>query len=181
MMNIRWLIGSGLLAGVLIFGAYGVVINVKAGEQNPYVRDTTYIEECGACHLAYAPGLLPEKSWTGIMQGLADHFGENAELDAETSAYIADYLARYALKGGHPSRISQFLRNMPEAPPLRITLLPGFIAAHDIVRERLELDEFAEGFLSPCVDCHRTANSAVFDKELLRPGYGPKIWGAPKP
>jgi len=180
MTNIRWMIGSGLLAAVLIFGAYGVVTNVSAADQNPYIRDTLYIEECGACHLAYAPGLLPVASWNGIMLGLADHFGENAELDRESSTYIADYLARYALKGGHQSRISKFLRKMPAEPPLRITLLPGFIAAHDGVRERLELDQFEEGFLSPCVDCHRTANSGVFDKELLRPGYGPKIWGTPK-
>ena len=66
---------------------------------------------------------------------------------------------------------------MPKDPPLRITELPAFVAEHDDIRKQLQLDELAVGFLSPCADCHRQAASGLFDKELLHPGYGPKVWG----
>ena len=78
------------------------------------------------------------------MQGLEDHFGENAELDDESSAHIVGYLERYALKKGQQSRISQFLGNMPDDPPLRITELPGFIAAHADIPEQLEVERLDE-------------------------------------
>ncbi len=27
------------------------------------VKNALYLEECGACHFAYQPGLLPSRSW----------------------------------------------------------------------------------------------------------------------
>ena len=49
-------------------------------------------EECSACHMAYPPSLLPARSWSAIMTGLDDHFGENAMLDEATRAEIEAYL-----------------------------------------------------------------------------------------
>ena len=51
-----------------------------------------YLEECGSCHMAYPAGLLPVSSWRRIMANLDDHFGDNAELDAQTATQITDYL-----------------------------------------------------------------------------------------
>ncbi len=31
------------------------------------VTNAAYSEECGACHMAYPPGLLPSRAWTAIM------------------------------------------------------------------------------------------------------------------
>jgi len=59
-------------------------------------RDAAWAEECGACHVAYPPQLLPAASWTRIMDGLADHFGENAELPADTANRIRAYLVAHA-------------------------------------------------------------------------------------
>jgi len=112
-----------------------------------------------------------------MMGNLAEHFGESAETDQETMEEIQAYLDKYALIKGQTDRLGQLWRNMPETPPLRITELPGFVQAHKEVPEQLELEELAEGFLSPCGDCHRTAASGIFDKELIHPGYGPKVWG----
>ena len=46
------------------------------------IANPVYKEECGSCHMAYPPGLLPARSWTKVMSGLDNHFGDNAELDA---------------------------------------------------------------------------------------------------
>ncbi|HIL94616.1 MAG: hypothetical protein ABGY96_17320 [bacterium] len=176
----RWIISSTLFGAILLFGVYGIVLSATESDPNRFVRDSTYVDECGACHLAYPPGLLPVESWQGIMAGLADHFGESAELDEETATYIGSYLERHALAKGQQSRIGKLMRNMPDDPPLRITELPAFIAAHDEIPKQLELEKLPTGYLSPCADCHRTAASSIFDKELLHPGYGPKVWGGPK-
>lgn len=176
MNKTRWSIGSVLLGAVLVFGLYGIVINASEGEDELFETDALYIDECGACHLAYPPGLLPVQSWQGIMSGLEDHFGESAETDEETATHIANYLERVALQKGKPSPMSQMLRNMPDDPPLRITEFPAFITAHAEIPIQLQVEKLDEGFLSPCADCHRQAASGRFDKELLHPGYGPKVW-----
>ncbi len=176
MNKTRWSIGSVLLGAVLVFGLYGIIINASEGEDELFETDAVYIDECGACHLAYPPGLLPVQSWQGIMSGLEDHFGESAETDEETATHIANYLERVALQKGKPSPMSQMLRNMPDDPPLRITEFPAFITAHAEIPIQLQVEKLDEGFLSPCADCHRQAASGRFDKELLHPGYGPKVW-----
>ncbi len=63
------------------------------------VTDAATLKECGECHMAYQPGLLPAASWNRIMDGLADHFGENASLPADTVATIRAYLTRDAGRG----------------------------------------------------------------------------------
>lgn len=57
---------------------------------------TQYQAECGACHLANPPGMLPVASWVRLLDGLADHFGENAELDPETRASLLSWLGKNA-------------------------------------------------------------------------------------
>ena len=56
------------------------------------VTNPVYKEECGSCHMAYPPGLLPAISWQKVMAGLEDHFGDNAELDTATRQTISDFL-----------------------------------------------------------------------------------------
>lgn len=176
MTAIQNLLGWMIFTAIVIFSTYGIVQEVQAGNFR-YIRNTTYVEECGACHFAYPPQLLPQSVWTEMMDGLENHFEENAELDEDTSAEILNYLHANALGIAGPSRMSKMMRNIPENPPLRITDFPAFLDAHEVVKEQLELESFDEGFLSPCADCHRLANSGIFDKELLHPGYGPSNWG----
>jgi hypothetical protein len=170
-------LGSVLLGAVLTFGAYGVVVNALEGEPTLYEQNDLYLEECGACHLAYAPDLLPVASWQAIMADLDNHFGDNAELDVETGREISSYLELNGLTRGRPSRMSRLLRNLPEPPPLRITELPAFVNMHYMIPQQLDVAELAEGFLSPCEDCHREAALGIYDRDRLHPGYGPDVWG----
>jgi hypothetical protein len=140
-----------------------------------FLSDDLHIEECGSCHMAYPPELLPKDSWQKIMLGLEDHFGENAELDAETFAHIGQYLELNGLQNDHPSieTVSSWYASLPENAPLRITELPGFLKHHEDPIRRLGEGSEVEGFLSPCEDCHKEAASGIFDKERIFRGYGP--------
>ena len=165
-------IGAIILSLILLFGAGGVLVyGLEEGEI--YQPDELYVEECGACHYAYPAGMLPANSWTRIMSGLEDHFGDNAETDEETASYVSNYLVENALTPGQSSTWSGLLRNMPNEPPLRITELPGFIQMHEPELELIEGLDMGMEFFSPCEDCHRQAEQGLFDKELLSSGYGP--------
>ena len=168
--------GILLLVGILLFGIYGVVAHGLEGKPE-YETNQDYIEECGACHLAYAPDLLPVESWQQIMLGLEDHFGDNAELDQETSDILRTYLETHGLSRGRASKMSRLLRGVPSPPPRRITELPAFLNMHYSVPRQLGVTELKEGYLSPCADCHRQAAEGIYDAERLHPGYGPANWG----
>src|SRR4051812_22331997 len=71
-------------------------------------------KECGACHMAFQPELLPARSWTALMAGLDNHFGENASLDAATSQAILAYLQAHAadVGGGYGHHHNHALRGL---------------------------------------------------------------------
>jgi len=76
--------------------------------------------ECGACHMAYPPALLPARSWQAITSNLSDHFGEDASLDPDTTKKIADYLVANA--GDTTGQGQRLLRGEPaNQVPARIT------------------------------------------------------------
>jgi hypothetical protein len=136
------------------------------------VSNAAYAEECGSCHFAYPPGLLPASSWQRIMDGLGDHFGDNAELMPGTAAPIAAYLQANAadrVLQGRPG----FARTLAEQAPLRITETPYFRAEHHELPRRLVEDNPGVGSLARCPACHETAARGRFDDDAVQiPGLG---------
>lgn len=86
----RFAVGASLLAGVAATPALAHDLRI------PPVSDPVVAKECSSCHMLYPAGLLPSRSWTALMAGLKDHFGDNAELDAETAKRVTDYLTANA-------------------------------------------------------------------------------------
>ena len=58
-------------------------------------------DECGSCHVAYHPTLLPARSWKALMDRQDDHFGDKLGLDDATVAGILDFLQKYSAETGH--------------------------------------------------------------------------------
>ncbi len=128
-----------------------------------------YIEECGSCHMAYPPQLLPVPSWVSIMSGLDEHFGENAELDETTRVAIQQYLIEVSSSMNY----RRLLRNSGNKIPTRITELPFFIRKHDEIPSRYIRGNDKVGSLSQCNACHRGAERGNFDEDNVSiPGVG---------
>jgi hypothetical protein len=132
----------------------------------------TWAAECGACHVAYPAGLLPERSWRAIMDGLDRHFGENAGLDPATRKTITDYLVANA---ADRERARTARRTAPsDATPLRITELDWFQREHDEVRPEVWKRKEV-GSRANCGACHRGAENGRFDEhEVSVPGAAPR-------
>ncbi len=145
----------------------------RGGSSVEPVTNQQYKDECGSCHFAYQPGLLPERSWRKLMSSLNDHFGENAELpDADRQA-LTDYLASHAGDHSDARRAQQLVRSIAAGDaPLRISQVPFFQREHrEIPRRVIESKEV--GSLSNCQVCHRTADRGDFEERNINiPGYG---------
>ncbi|MBT4518778.1 MAG: hypothetical protein HOC23_02130 [Halieaceae bacterium] len=186
----RWTIGTVILGAAITLGLGGISLaamdmGYSVGHENSdgsgrssklqsaFEPDDLYAEECGACHLAYPPGLLPMESWHNMMLGLGDHFGENAELDNDALSHITAYISRNALKPGRRSTMSKMLRNLPESAPARITELPYFVHEHDEVIIRAVEGNPELSSISQCDSCHSGAERGEFDDDrIIIPGFG---------
>lgn len=90
--------------------------------RNRLPANASYVEECGGCHVAFPPGLLPAESWRRLMSDLPRHYGSDASLDEALRRSLAAWLEANAS------------RKRLQAPPQdRITKSRWFVREHDEV------------------------------------------------
>lgn len=138
------------------------------------VQNQQYLEECGSCHFPYQPGLLPARSWTKVMAGLENHFGENAEIPAEDANAIRDYLLDNAADRSDYKRSKKIMNSLrSDDAPLRVSETPYFINKHDELSRKLVQDNPKVGSFSKCEACHTQADKGSFsENEVLIPDFG---------
>ncbi|MDD2702178.1 MAG: diheme cytochrome c [Sideroxydans sp.] len=143
-------------------------------EFNP-VKNAAYSEECGSCHYAYPPGLLPSQSWEKLLnaKALEDHFGENAELDADTLREIRTFALENAADKSYYKRARKIaVATENGEAPLRITEVRYIKRKHHEIPEKMIKGNKDVKSLSYCDACHTQAKNAVFDAETVRiPNY----------
>ena len=119
--------------------------------------------ECGSCHLAYPPALLPERSWRKLMGDLDHHFGSSAALDPPTQQEITGFLVSYSAD----RRNTRLARSSPAAAtPLRITETSWFKREHDEVGASVWKRPKVGG-ASNCMACHRAADRGDFSEHRI--------------
>lgn len=121
---------------VMSVTATGALLASGAGSERgkllPQTANAGFQSECGACHIAYPPALLPARSWEKLMAGLADHFGEDASLDADSAREITAYLVRESGDRGVSRKGRKVANSIPVSDsPLRITDTQWFQHEHD--------------------------------------------------
>jgi hypothetical protein len=133
------------------------------------VENALYRAECGSCHLAYPPGLLPSRSWAKLMSGLADHFGENAEMPEESRVALQDYLTSQGADRVDYRRSRKIAASIPvQEIPLRISDTPYFRHEHGEQRVVKVAKTGQQVALSRCEQCHPRAEQGSFQEHELR-------------
>ncbi|RMF13674.1 MAG: cytochrome C [Gammaproteobacteria bacterium] len=177
---------TAALAGVLGFSApltfagetswLDWVISFDRKKEVEPVTDATWLEECGACHVAYPPGLLPARSWEKLLapSALEDHFGENAELDNETLNAIKAYALAHAADNSIYKRSRKVMASIrPDETPLRITETRYIRRKHSEIPEKYIKRNDKVGSLSNCDACHSEIQNGTFDDDtVIIPGVG---------
>ena len=123
----------------------------------------SYTDECGSCHLAFDPALLPARSWERMLTEQGRHFGEDLYLDPATITDLRDWLTTNAAEAGRNESAVRVAASVPLADsPQRITTLPWWEAIHadisDAVWERADI-----GGPLRCGACHPDAEEGRFD------------------
>lgn len=113
--------------------------------------------ECGSCHIAFPPRLLPADAWRAVMSGLDKHFGSDASLDAPTAREISDFLEK---NSGRKHQSSA-------KPLLRITESRWFIHEHREVSDRAWKNQKIKGPAN-CAACHTQAESGSYRERDIR-------------
>ncbi len=121
-----------------------------------------YVQECGACHTAYPPALLPAASWKRLMGGLERHYGTDAALDPKTLQQLDGWLQQHA---GTYKRVA-------EAPPEdRITRSAWFERKHRKVDAAVwKLPSVKSA--AQCAACHGGADQGRYDDDELKAPAG---------
>ncbi|TCT19192.1 cytochrome C [Thiobaca trueperi] len=177
--------------GLITFGTAGVAVS-DDGDRNGKrggwltaradvapVANATYGEECGSCHLAYQPGLLPAPAWAQVMDpaALGDHYGDEATLAETLRTGILAYLTAHAADQASEVRSRAFAVGFDAHAGTglpRITETRYFKRKHDRVPTSLVAGNPDVGSFSQCPACHRGAAKGIYnDSQIDIPGHGP--------
>ena len=160
MKNFKRLVLSSLAIAAL--SASTLVLAKYNGEDRgkpvmPSQVNAKWSAECGGCHMAFPPGLLPAASWKKVMTGLDKHFGTDASLPAAETQEISDYLVKHASN-----------RWTASTAPLRISESEWFLSKHrgdeinPAIWKRASVKSKAN-----CMACHGAADKGNFDENAI--------------
>ena len=144
-----WITGPVLALSLL-------AVDVDAKSRRLPVDNATWRAECGGCHVAYPPALLPAAEWHRLMGSLDRHFGADASVDAKTAAKIDAFLGASAGRGeGRPA----------EGEP-RITTTRWFRHEHGKVSPAV-FRAASVKTAANCAACHPGAATGDFDEHAV--------------
>lgn len=146
----RITVGVAMLAGL---GA-AAVAHAGSHQYGPY--PTSYVEECGSCHVPYPPQRMTQAGWETQMNNLQRHYGTDASIDASVSKAILSYLIANA---------STKEKSAPADPTARMTKTRWFIKEHGTTPPQGKS-------LSNCSVCHTQAEKGDYSERTLKTPTG---------
>lgn len=154
-MNIRTVFAAVMTVAVPALAIAGEHEG-KHGGRAPLLPQ--YSQECGSCHVPFAPRLLPAASWRELMGGLSRHFGTDASLDPVTTSAIGAWLEANA--GGPGRAASGPAEN-------RVTRSAWFVHEHEEIAPQTWRRPSVKS-PSNCAACHAGAEKGVFSEHDVR-------------
>jgi len=146
----------------------------------PLPQNETWNTECGDCHLAFHPSLLPVRSWQRLLDEQNDHFGEELMLDQETIDELLAYSKANSAEQEATEAAWRFNTTIPTSEaPIKISATGYWKRKHqdipDAVWKRPDIRSKTN-----CNACHLDAKQGWFEDAAMRiPGLGkqaPAAW-----
>ena len=161
---------------------YLIVLTTLVGSlfaQNPTtdvapVDNQLYIKECGSCHFAYQPGLLPSSSWNKIMSNLENHYNNDASISSANLQTLTKYLNdNSAEKNMQYKRSNRIVSSLASGQiPDSISTTPYIIKKHSEIRKNLITQPEVKGLFN-CIACHKTADKGNYgERDINIPHFG---------
>lgn len=176
-MSTRTYAEVGILMLVVVLVATGFQFMGYAGAtaEKPYLpftgpalpQNATWNRECGSCHLAFHPTLLPARSWDALLDGQANHFGDDLALDPATVAELREFARRNAAESAQTEAAWKINRFIPaRETPLRITETGYWKRKHrDIADDVWQAP--AVHAKANCDACHLDAERGTFEDAAM--------------
>ena len=147
------LLASAALCGIVI----------AAPRTFPAVTNGAYLKECGGCHMAFPPQLMPARSWQRVMGSLDAHFGDTAQVDGPTHRAISDYLATNAADRANNAESMAIMASLDgSSAPDRISKVPYIEGLHSAVLDPRWNGTPRPKTLAQCQVCHYRAETGDF-------------------
>lgn len=170
------LLGILLITFIIISGLFYFKGYLTQTEDQPYIPfvgavlpdNDTWRSECGDCHLAYHPVLLPARSWKELLRTQDNHFEEDLALDDETLAEIERFLVANASESllNEPARKINASTPATETP-LRVIETHYWLKKHKDIKEAYWKDERVKS-KGNCQACHLDAKQGSFEDSAMR-------------
>ncbi len=136
---------------------FALATSALAGEHAYPTPSEKWLSECGSCHVAYPPELLPAASWRAVMAGLDRHFGANASLDAPTARELQAFAEANGATG----------KRAAGPATLRITETSWFRRKHDEVAPGAWKRPAVKSAAN-CAACHGDAERGNYSERSVR-------------
>jgi cytochrome b len=133
-------------------------------------------DECGSCHLAFHPSLLPKRSWQKLLAQQDQHFGADLGLNAATTAVLLTYATNNAADKHRTEPAFKIDSSIAAtAQPLRITETPYWIRKH----QEIAAAQWARPWINSkanCEACHQDAQAGTFEDAAMHiPSSAPTV------
>ena len=136
--------------------------------QAPLPTNKTWEEECGECHLAFHPSLLPARSWQLMMEKQNEHFDEELDYDPDVYEEIRQFMIKNSADTGISEAAHKMKNSIPEnETPLRITETKYWKNKHKEIDEKYWKSEKVKS-KNNCGACHLDAKTGWFEDSNMR-------------
>jgi cytochrome b len=169
-------VGVLMLVVVLVASGFQFMGYASATADKPYLpfrgpalpENATWNRECGSCHLAFHPTLLPARSWEALLDGQADHFGDDLALDPATVAGLREFARKNAAESAQTEAAWKINRSVPrQVVPLRITETRYWERKHREIAASVWKTPAVRSKAN-CAACHRDAERGTFEDAAMR-------------
>ena len=125
--------------------------------------DMAWRKECGACHFAIPPTVLPARSWQHMFSNLEQHYGTDAWLPDGTRAQLAQYAQAHSADHVRTEAGHYLWREWSaNATPMRFSESDYWKRRH----RKIEFSVFRQSNVASAINCgacHRLALSGSFE------------------